>query len=91
MRLATEVVLNAACDTVTPQGVVALVDIPPPYQYEKDNVSLSSSAADDNKKKSKLFLLFDGISDPGNVGTLLRSAKAVGAECVILLPEGCDS
>ena len=90
VRLATEVVVNAACDTVTPQGVVALVDIPLPYQFEKDDVSLSSSAGAEKEKKSKLFLLFDGISDPGNVGTLLRSAKAVGAECVILLPGGCD-
>ena len=83
VRLASESVLRAACDTVTPQGVVALVDIPAPYEFKPKN-------EDAHDEKAKIFLLFDGISDPGNVGTLLRSAKAVGAEAVVLLPDSCD-
>ncbi|GFH53418.1 hypothetical protein CTEN210_09894 [Chaetoceros tenuissimus] len=77
VKLATNEVIKAASDTVTPQGVVATISIPPQYQYNDSD-------------KSRLFLIFDGISDPGNVGTLLRSAKAVGAECVLLLPGSCD-
>jgi TrmH family RNA methyltransferase len=81
VRLASESVMKAACDTVTPQGVAAVVDIPPPFEAKE---------IQDDDSKSKLYLLLDGISDPGNVGTLLRSAKAVGAEAVILLPNSCD-
>lgn len=96
VRLASEGAVRAACDTVTPQGVVALLDIPPPYQLDKDTNMDTNTNMDmdmdhkDNNQKAKLFLLLDGISDPGNVGTLLRSAKAIGAECVLLLPGSCD-
>ncbi len=34
------------------------------------------------------LLVLDGVQDPGNVGTILRSAEAFGADCV-LLAEGC--
>ena len=34
------------------------------------------------------WLILDGVQDPGNVGTVLRSAEAFGAGCVILTP-GC--
>ena len=40
--------------------------------------------------KTPFYLILDGLSDPGNVGTLLRSASAVGIEAVILLPNCCD-
>ena len=94
VRLASQGAVKAACDTVTPQGVVALLDIPPPYQIDMDmNADMNADMKMDHqeeKQKAKLFLLLDGISDPGNVGTLLRSAKAIGAECVLLLPGSCD-
>ncbi len=81
VRLAADNVIKAVCDTVTPQGVVAVVKLPPSYEDNDTN---------ENGKKHKLFILFDGISDPGNVGTLLRSSFSVGAEAVILLPNSCD-
>ena len=37
-----------------------------------------------------LVLVLDGVQDPGNVGTLLRSAEAAGAELVICLPGTAD-
>jgi TrmH family RNA methyltransferase len=96
VRLASESVMKAVCDTVTPQGVAAVVGIPPPFtptptrNSEDANDSELEKQNSNSNRKSKLYLLFDGISDPGNVGTLLRSAKAVGAEAVILLPNSCD-
>jgi TrmH family RNA methyltransferase len=38
-----------------------------------------------------LFLVVDGIRDPGNLGTLLRSAAAVDASAVLVAPETVDS
>ena len=63
----------------TPQGVAALVKLP----YEIYSNRLPS-------KYGSRILLLDGISDPGNVGTLIRSAAALGYDGVILSASGCD-
>jgi TrmH family RNA methyltransferase len=83
VHLASDNVLQAACDTVTPQGVVGIVNVPREYT-PPPNPSESVG------KRKKLYLLLDGISDPGNVGTVLRSSKAVGVEAVVMLPNCCD-
>jgi len=81
VRLVTDAVVRAACDTVNPQGVVAIVGIPKAY---------IPPTPPPTNTKTPLYLLLDGVSDPGNVGTLLRSALAVGVEAVLLLPNCCD-
>lgn len=40
--------------------------------------------------KSKRVLLLDQINDPGNMGTIIRSAEAFGFEDIILMPKTCD-
>mmetsp|Transcript_26352 Transcript_26352/g.64217 ORF Transcript_26352/g.64217 Transcript_26352/m.64217 type:complete len:350 (-) Transcript_26352:777-1826(-) len=79
LQLVTPELLNTLSDTVTPQGIMAIVDIP-----EMDVV-----VADD-KDVTPIYLVLDGVSDPGNVGTLLRSSLAVGCAGVLLLPGSCD-
>lgn len=72
---ATPRALQAASATMHAQGVVAafpLIDWPPP--------SRSQDAA--------LGLICDNIQDPGNLGTILRSAEAAGVGAVWLSP-GC--
>ena len=105
----TPQVLKACTDTVTPQGIVAIVDIPPSFELIHDDDEdddgggdsitefKSSSQLDNNNndhnhknEKYPLYLVLDGVSDPGNVGTLLRSSLAVGVSGIILLPECCD-
>jgi RNA methyltransferase, TrmH family len=45
----------------------------------------------ENQLKGKRFLIaLDGISDPGNVGTLLRTALGLGWEGAFFLPSSCD-
>lgn len=61
-------------ETTTPQGIVALCRIPQP------------SAPPD----PWLILVLDGVGDPGNAGTLLRSAVAAGVGQVIFGPETVD-
>lgn len=58
------------CDTVTPQGVVAVVDMP-------------ASSLDDLMASGDLILVLADVRDPGNAGTLLRSAVAAGGSGVI--------
>lgn len=66
--------LFATLSTVeSPTGVIAAVRTPAARAAPPD---------------AKLVLLLDDIQDPGNVGTLLRSAAAAGADHVLLSP-GC--
>ncbi len=67
-------VLRAASDTQTPQGVLAVMTWEP----------LPPPDAPD------FVLLPDGVRDPGNLGTLLRTALAAGVNAVLLSPGNVD-
>lgn len=56
-------------DTSTPQGVLAVCDMP---------ASVPIAAGDG------WYIVAHGISDPGNLGTLIRSAEAAGATGVVV-------
>ncbi len=56
----------------TPSGIVAVAPIPQP--------ALQPDPASD-------ALLLDGVQDPGNLGTLLRTAAAAGVRQVLLSPD----
>ena len=43
-----------------------------------------------NLSGSRHLLVLDGISDPGNLGTLIRSALAFGWDGVFILEQSCD-
>lgn len=58
----------------SPEPLAAVVDMPP--------------FADLSRKK--FLLVLDGIADPGNLGTLLRTALALGWEGAYLLPGTAD-
>lgn len=66
---------NDLADTQHPQGVLAAVPLP-------DIAPVQTG--------SPLTLVVDGVRDPGNLGTLLRSAAAVGVDRVALLPTTVD-
>jgi TrmH family RNA methyltransferase len=74
----TPPVFAACSDTITPQGILAITEIP--------IFSLERRDAPQNP----LYLVLDGVSDPGNLGTLLRSSVATGVAGVLLLPGSCD-
>ena len=56
------------------EGIAALLPLPPFQSVEK----------------TKNLLVLDGITDPGNLGTLLRSALAFGWDGVYLTENTCD-
>jgi len=69
---------ESAADTEQPQGVLAIAEQP---QRTLASLRLAPSAR---------LLVLDGIQDPGNVGTLLRSAAALGATAAVVLPGTVD-
>ncbi|RXZ84770.1 RNA methyltransferase [Paenibacillaceae bacterium] len=71
----TTQVMSKCTGTDSPPPVFGIVRKPKP-----DHEALYRSNA--------LVVVLDGVKDPGNVGTIIRSADAVGADAVIL-GEGC--
>lgn len=71
-------VLEAMCDTKTPQGVVAVC--------KQLHVSLSDVLAG----SPKLIAVLSQVRDPGNAGTVLRAADAAGADAVIFSSSSVD-
>ncbi|MDQ2773630.1 MAG: RNA methyltransferase [Acidobacteriota bacterium] len=65
----------AAAATETTQGVIALLR---PRQYEWRDLMCHPT----------LLLVLDGVQDPGNAGTIVRSAEAFGATGIVFLT-GC--
>jgi TrmH family RNA methyltransferase len=63
--------------TQTPQGIAALVELPLPDLQQ----ILARPSADGDV----VLLVACGIQDPGNLGTMLRSAQAFGATALLTL------
>ena len=74
----SEAVMSAMSSTITPQGIVAICAI-----ESLDFAQLKSSG------KSRFIYLHE-IQDPGNAGTILRSADAMGIDAVISSPGSVD-
>lgn len=79
---ATPEVVARACDTQTPQGVVASV--------ARDMVAPDRVRQRRRGRARPLVLLLDALSDPGNVGTLLRTALAADVDEVWLTEGATD-
>lgn len=70
----TPAVMAACSDTDTPQGILAVL--------RWQNLPLP--------ERLDFILIADGVRDPGNLGTILRTAAAAGASAVILPPGAVD-
>jgi TrmH family RNA methyltransferase len=68
--------LDQALATETPQSIAALIE-PPRWSW--------SHVLNQNQEKT-LVIVLAGLQDPGNLGTILRSAEAFGATGVVSLP-----
>lgn len=68
-------VLKKIADTETPQGIIAVC-------------GMRSKRLDDFLASGKMLLVLDRVTDPGNIGTMLRTADAAGVGGLLLL-QGC--
>ena len=78
-RIVSERQLDSICSTTTPQGILAVVRLP--LELYSDNLP------DDVGDR---ILLLEDVQDPGNVGTLIRTAAAFGYSGVVLTPNCAD-
>ena len=71
---------ESAAETDTPQGILAIATIP--------RATLEELPVDGTKRFRLLVL--DGLQDPGNVGTILRTAAAFDVAATVALPGTVD-
>lgn len=71
----TPALFNELAETESPQGIIALAVMP--------GWRLEELAAGD-RSGSPVIVVVDGVQDPGNLGTIIRSADAFGADAVLL-------
>jgi TrmH family RNA methyltransferase len=67
-----------AADTDTPQGILAVAEVP--------QIRLEDLPAAETLR----LLILDGVQDPGNAGTIVRTAAALGATATLALPGTVD-
>jgi TrmH family RNA methyltransferase len=78
VSMVTEKTAARLSETVKPQGIVAACDLV--------GVPLDRALAG----SPRLVAVFAGVADPGNAGTVLRSADAAGADAVIFAGDTVD-
>lgn len=79
--IVTDEVFARMSDTVTPQGILCLV--------RQRHYNIEEILRDNNKKRT-LFIMLEDIQDPGNLGTIFRTAEAAGADGVIMSSRTAD-
>lgn len=70
--------LNAISKTDNHQGVIAIV---PPFNYSSVDDILNEAK---QKKEDSFILILDGIEDPHNLGSIIRTAETAGVHGVII-------
>lgn len=72
--LVSENVMKKISGMQNPEGLVAEIPMPKPASF----------------KGKHYIVVLDGVGDPGNVGTLLRTALALGWEGAFIVEDSCD-
>jgi TrmH family RNA methyltransferase len=74
----TEQIMNKLADTETPQGIIATAS------YDIKNLE------EIRFKSVPLIVAVDRVQEPGNLGTIIRTSDAAGADAVVILKGTCD-
>ena len=78
VEILSDNVFEHVSDTKTPQGILCIVK-----QKEYDQKALLQI-------KNPHFVVLDNLQDPGNLGTIVRTAEAAGADAVFLSKDSVD-
>ena len=69
-------IFDSVCDTKTPQGILAVIKL--------------SDRGMKSIDKNGMYIYCDGVRDPGNLGTIIRTADAAAFDGVLLSPDCAD-
>lgn len=72
-------IFDRMSDTRSPQGILAAVNMP---QYSMNDIV--------GKSRNPLIVVLENIQDPGNLGTIIRSAEGAGADGIIMSADTVD-
>lgn len=81
----TEEVFKYIADVETPQGVIAVIE----KKNEYDVYGLEKYIKKGDKKER--YIILDRIQDPGNLGTIIRSAVSFGIQNIICIEGTVDA
>lgn len=82
-NIVSDKIFSGISDTNTPQGVLALV--------KRKHLDIEDLCKLQKEKNEKPFLLIiERLQDPGNMGTIIRSAEAAGVTGVIISSNSVD-
>ena len=76
-------VLDSVSDTRTSQGIV--------FEIDQPRAPLASVLDGPDRSEALFLLVVDEVGDPGNAGTIVRSAEAFGAHAIVLGPRSVDA
>nr|WP_303693043.1 RNA methyltransferase [Ruminococcus bromii] len=76
--IVSDKIFNQMCDTESPQGFLCVIK------------ALDKTACFDKIKTGDKFLALDNLQDPGNLGTILRTAEALNVTGIVLSADCCD-
>ena len=79
-ELVADAVFEKAADTITPQGYLAIV--------RRKEYRLTDLVPENGEKRR--LILLETLQDPGNLGTIIRTAEAAGMDGVILSRDSVD-
>ena len=82
VELLTDTVFAYVSDTKTPQGILAIV--------KRLNYTMNDLMQVKNQKAPHLVVL-DNLQDPGNLGTIFRTAEAAGVTGILLSKDCVDA
>lgn len=77
-EIVSEQVFAHISDTKTPQGILAVVK---QFHYEREELL---------NKENSLFLVLEDIQDPGNLGTIVRTAEGAGVDGIFMSRDTVD-
>ena len=79
--LVTDEIIKKLSNTVTPQNILGVVKM----------LDHSINLLDDIMKNKKVkILMLDNVNDPGNLGTIIRTAAGLGMSCIIMSEDTVD-
>ena len=85
----SERVIEAISDTITSQGVVSVL---PLVEFQEDEIRVrrTQHGSTTQEMQRPVLLVLDDIADPGNMGTILRTALATDVDTILLTPNCVD-